>query len=100
MLLRASFVEMFFCTSFFVVNVDKMQAVFYRRCHTPSFGPYLTRAQSIIRADIKCVLCFHRLLALVSVHQKVYVLRNKQGGLFNATQLLQNFLQHLLPENE
>lgn len=42
----------------------------------------------------------NKLLALVSVHQKVYVLRNKQGGLFNATQLLQNFLQHLLPENE
>lgn len=56
MLLRASFVEMFFCTSFFAVNVDKMQAVFYRRCHTPSLGPYSTHAQSIIRADIKCLL--------------------------------------------
>ncbi|XP_073248939.1 uncharacterized protein [Porites lutea] len=42
----------------------------------------------------------NKLLALVEVYQKAYLLRNKQGGLFSAVQLLRNFLQHLLPENE
>ena len=46
------------------------------------------------------ILPFFRLLALVEVYQKAYLLRNKQGGLFSAVQLLRNFLQHLLPENE
>jgi len=42
----------------------------------------------------------NKLLVLVEVYQKTYVLRNKQGGLLGASQLLQSFLQHLLPEDE
>lgn len=42
----------------------------------------------------------NKLLALVGMYQKVYVLRNKEGGLLNATQLLRGFLQHLLPESK
>ncbi|KAJ7365528.1 hypothetical protein OS493_005640 [Desmophyllum pertusum] len=42
----------------------------------------------------------NKLLTLVDVYQKAYVLRNKQGGLLHALQLLQNFLQHLLPGDE
>lgn len=41
----------------------------------------------------------NKLLALVDIYQKAYLLRNKHGGLLSALQLLQNFLQHLLPKN-
>lgn len=42
----------------------------------------------------------NKLLALVDIYQKAYLLRNKHGGLLSALQLLQNFLPHLLPKDE
>lgn len=52
------------------------------------------------RITITSCFVIVRLLALVDLYQKAYVLRNKQGGLLSALQLLQNFLQHLLPEDK
>ena len=40
-----------------------------------------------------------RLLGLIEHYQKVYQLRNKQGGMVAAVQALRRILTNLLPEN-